>query len=73
VLENRGSRHAILEKPSISLRAGKTTGRVPETEVYKALSGENILAGGTRSLSLPWPEGLPVGPIEAKLSASFLQ
>ena len=73
VIENRGSRHAIIYKPSVSVKAGETTNRVPQSELDKALTGENILAGGSRSISLPWPEGLPVGPIEAKLNASFLQ
>jgi len=73
VLENRGNRHAIIDQPSLSIKTGKKTNRVLEAELGKILAGENILAGGSRSLSLPWPQGVPVGPIEAKLNASYLQ
>lgn len=73
VLENRGSRHAIIDQPALSLTTGKATSPVSVAAVDKALAGENILAGGSRSISLPWPDGMPVGPVEAKLKASFLQ
>jgi len=73
VLENRGNRHAIIDQPSLTIKAGKNTSRVLEAELGKTLAGENILAGGSRSINLPWPKGVPVGPIEAKLNASFLQ
>ena len=65
VLENRGNRHAIIDQPSIRLKAGKDTSVLLQTELDKTLSGENILAGGRRIISLPWPEGLPIGTIEA--------
>jgi len=73
VLENRGSRHAIIDKPLLSVKSGELTAPVPQADVDKALDGENILAGGSRSVSLPCPAGLPAGPVEAKLTASFLQ
>jgi hypothetical protein len=72
-LENRGSRHAIIDKPSVSVKAGKTTRQLTAAELDKALSGENILVGGKRRIRLPWPAGLPEGPLEAKLDASFLR
>ncbi len=73
VLENRGTRHAIIDQPSVNLTSGEMTGVVSSAAVDKALAGENILAGSSRSISLPWPENMPVGPVEAKLKASFLQ
>jgi fimbrial chaperone protein len=72
-LENRGGRHAIIDKPSLSVKVGGTTRRLSAAELEKALNGENILAGSTRRIRLPWPEGLPAGTIEAKLDASFLR
>jgi len=73
VLENRGNRHAIIESPSLSIMDGKKSNRVLEAEMDKALAGENILAGGRRSLSLPWPSEQPVGPVAVKFDATFLQ
>jgi fimbrial chaperone protein len=73
VLQNRGGRHALIDQPSLTVTSGKTTGHVLAAELEKALAGENILAGSTRRLSLPWPKDLPAGPVEAKLNASFLR
>ena len=72
-LVNRGSRHAIIDKPSLSVKAGGVTRKVPESELDKSLDGMNILVDGKRSIRLPWPEGLPAGPLEAKLDAFFLR
>jgi fimbrial chaperone protein len=71
ILENRGQRHAIIDRPSLSLKAGEATHQIAESDLAKTLAGENILAGGTRRIHLPWPNGLPLGPVEAKLNASF--
>ena len=73
VLENRGSRHAIIEQPSLSVKVGGAKRRVSETELGKALAGQNLLVGSQRRIRLPWPAELPVGPVEAKLDASFLR
>ena len=72
-LENRGSRHAIIDRPSLSVKVGKTTSQIPASELDKALGGMNILAGSKRRILLPWPKGLPAGSITAKLDASFLR
>jgi fimbrial chaperone protein len=73
VLANHGSRHAIIDQPSLSVKAGGATRRFTPAELEKALAGENILAGGQRRIRLPWPAELPAGPLEAKLDASFLR
>jgi fimbrial chaperone protein len=72
-LENHGSRHAIIDSPSVSVKAGETTRRLTAAEMGEALAGTNILAGGKRRIQMPWPAGLPDGPLEAKLDASFLR
>ena len=73
LLENRGGRHAIIDQPALNIKAGAAELRVLKAELDKALAGENILAGGSRLIRLPWPAGIPVGAIEAKLKASFLR
>ena len=73
VMENRGSRHAIIDHPSLRIKTGKDTSLLLQDELDKTLGGENILAGASRTISLPCPEGLPVGPVDAKLNASYLQ
>ncbi len=73
LLENRGTRHAILEQPSLSVKAGEVSRQVSEADVSKALAGENLLAGASRRVRLPWPSGLPVGPVDSKLNATFLR
>jgi P pilus assembly chaperone PapD len=72
-LENRGSRHAIIDKPSLTVKVGAVTRRVAEAELDKALDGMNILVEGKRHILVPWPAGLPAGTLEAKLDASFLR
>ena len=72
-LENRGSRHAIIDRPSLSLKVGEATSRISEPELDKALGGMNILAGSKRRILLPWPAGLPLGSVKAKLDASYLR
>lgn len=72
-LENRGTRHAILDRPSLSLKSGAQSRDLTESDLGKALAGENILAGGKRTFRVPLPSGFPLGPLEAKLNASFLR
>jgi hypothetical protein len=57
----------------LTVKVGETTRLLSTADLGKAFDGENILAGSTRRIRLPWPEGLPAGPVEAKLDASFLR
>lgn len=67
LLENKGSRHAILDAPSVTVVAGSVSRTLDKAVVEKALSGENILAQSQRRIVLPWPAGVPVGAVKAEL------
>jgi fimbrial chaperone protein len=70
VLENKGTKHAILDAPAITIVAGGVSRPLDKAIVDKALSGENILAQSQRRIVLPWPQGVPVGAVKAELKYS---
>ncbi|MEQ9333853.1 hypothetical protein [Thalassobaculum sp.] len=72
VIENRGTLHAILDAPSLTVTAGGVTKTVDAEALNAVLNGENILAGAKRRIVLPWPPGLPAGPVSANLAYSAL-
>ncbi len=57
---NRGTRHAILRELSVELSCQGETVKL-STDQISGIHGENLLAGATRRIRLPWPSGLPVG------------
>ncbi len=67
VARNDGTRHRILKDASLGIAAGGKTLTLP-AEALEGFAGENILAGATRRFLLPWPAGLPVGPVTVDLS-----
>ncbi len=63
IFHNRGTAHSILSDLRLKIQAGgKTVELGPEA--LKNVAGENILAGQKRRFVLPWPEGLPEGPLQ---------
>jgi fimbrial chaperone protein len=69
VLDNRGTRHAIIDQPVLTLTAGGVSRELSGADLEHVLAGENVLAHHQRRFLLPWPAGLPVGPVEARLKA----
>lgn len=68
-VENKGSAHIILRKGKMTIDAiGPKKGQITlsESQVQPVL-GNNILAGKTRRIVLPWPRNLPVGPVKVNL------
>ncbi|HMP81894.1 MAG TPA: fimbria/pilus periplasmic chaperone [Verrucomicrobiota bacterium] len=62
-LGNHGTKHAMLRDLRLRIQSqGRTVELGPES--LKGLAGENLLAGGQRKIALPWPEGIPFGPVE---------
>ena len=57
---NEGSRHVILKDLVVELSCGGSSVKLPQELVAK-IDGENLLAGSTRRLRMPWPQGLPFG------------
>lgn len=67
ILENKGTQHAIFSTLSLSLSGGGATQAIDSAVIEKTLIGENILAKGQRRVLLPWPQGVPVGPVTTEL------
>lgn len=67
VVENRGTRHAILDTPTLNVTVAGVTREVDKAAVQTALNGENILAQSKRRVLLPVPQGLPAGAVAADL------
>lgn len=57
MVENKGSMHAPLTRPSLVLTSGKKKVSLKGDQL-KGLAGENILAGSKRLLSVPTVEGV---------------
>ena len=67
VTRNDGTKRQILKDASLTLKAGGKSLTL-EKESLEGFAGENVLPGVTRRFRLPWPPGLPVGPVDATLS-----
>jgi fimbrial chaperone protein len=59
VLHNRGAQHALLRNLKLAIKddKGNTVTLAGEDEL-KDVTGETILAGHRRELTMPWPQGL---------------
>lgn len=69
---NSGNRRAILNQPTLELAAGAGAAKVTLSGASAgALNNLNILAGATRVVRLPWPEGLPQGAVTARLQSDY--
>ena len=65
-VSNTGTRHAILGNLKLNVTGGgQSVTLAPEQ--LEGMTGANVLAGATRRFSVPWPESLPVGPIQVGL------
>ena len=63
IFHNRGKAHSMLNDLRLKIQAGgKTVELGPEA--LPNVAGENVLAGQKRRFLLPWPEGLPEGPVQ---------
>lgn len=72
VLENRGTRHAIIDSPTLTVTGGGVTKAVDAKALAETLNGENILAGSRRRFVFPWPAGVPAGAVTAALKYTAL-
>ncbi|MGE5538403.1 MAG: fimbria/pilus periplasmic chaperone [Gemmatimonas sp.] len=64
VLRNSGTGHGIVVDPVLTLV--KAGGRHEISgDALKAIAGENVLAGARRRFLLPWPAGVPYGPLDS--------
>lgn len=66
-LQNTGNAHALVQNPIVTLQGGGSTVTLNSNAQLNGLINENVLAGHTRRFLLPWPNGLPVGPVQASL------
>lgn len=80
-IQNKGTEHKILSNLSLKLtpvsahkseNLGKNT-QNPASSIFlqpkqiKEISAQNLLAGATQRFTIPWPQGLPQGPVHAEL------
>jgi len=65
--DNQGTGHQLLRGLRLALAPQGQPEAVMtlEPEQLPGVSGENVLAKHRRQFTLPWPEGLPIGPITA--------
>lgn len=68
IVENKGTAHAILDEPILTVTSGSVTKTLDAAAMNGNLPEENVLAQHQRRFRLTWPEGLPRGPLSAKLS-----
>jgi len=57
-LANRGTAHAVIGEPTLTVSAGGLT-RTIDASQLSGFGGENVLAGTNRTFLVSWPEGLP--------------
>ncbi len=69
---SEGTRRAILARPTLVVRT--SNGGTPitlEGEDMAPIANLNILVGNERIVRLPWPEGMPVGPVEGEFQTEY--
>lgn len=67
-VQNRGTAHALLTDVSLTVSSDRDGRSATLTgEQLRGLEGENVLAGRHRRFLLPWPAGLPIGPLRATI------
>jgi fimbrial chaperone protein len=69
IFHNRGTAHSILRDLRLKIQAGDITVELGP-EALPNFAGENMLAGQKRRFTLPWPEGLPDGPLRVTFDFS---
>lgn len=67
-MENKGTEHQLLKaaKYTILTTSDGKTYPMPQESV-SAIGNQNILAGHTRKFTIPWPKGIPTGPVKVTL------
>ncbi len=69
---SEGTRRAILDNPTLTITPA--SGGQPVTlegEAMAPVANLNILVGNERIVRLPWPEGLPAGPVSGELNTEY--
>ena len=69
IFYNQGKAHSILSDLRLTIQTGGKTVELGSESLPK-VAGENILAGQKRRFLLPWPEGLPDGPVQVTFDYS---
>lgn len=71
ILENRGTAHALLRAPRLTLTDARGNRRILADTELAALADANLLAGARRSFTLPEPAGLATGVLQATLEGAW--
>jgi fimbrial chaperone protein len=61
--ENKGTEHQILKQVTYKVVAGGKEYVLPP-EALKQIGSQNILAGKSRRVAIPWPSSIPLGPVK---------
>jgi fimbrial chaperone protein len=72
LLENIGTAHQVLTLMKLHFTSSLNSKTMTlNAESLQGFAGQNILAGASRRFSIPWPEGLPRGPIQVKCEFTY--
>jgi fimbrial chaperone protein len=71
-IASEGTRRAILNQPSLAISPQSGEPILLDGDAVEPLVGLNILSGGYRTVRLPWPAGVPFGPIQAELRTEYM-
>lgn len=70
---SEGTRRASLDKPTVVLTpAGGGSSIILEGEAVAGLNQLVTLAGSRRTVRIPWPPNVSVGPVQAELRAQYI-
>lgn len=71
-IASEGTRRAILSQPTLAIAPQSGEPVLLEGDAVEPLVGLNILSGGRRAVRLPWPAGVPFGPLQAELRTEYM-
>ncbi len=71
-LRSTGTRRAILNQPKITVRSASGAEVTLEGDSLPGLHMRNMLSGTQAIISVPWPDQLPFGPVDATLDTAYV-
>ena len=70
-IRSTGTKRAILNQPTITLRTSEGQTVVLEGQSLPGLQTRNILSGTQSVVDVPWPDQISFGPVDASLETTY--